>query len=71
MENKTSDILQDARNLQIRRKGTNQDGHIPVSGVRMSLPEPPNTARPQMQANQQTQLKASRDVRFANVQLCF
>ncbi|XP_074358401.1 uncharacterized protein LOC141697761 isoform X2 [Apium graveolens] len=65
LEIRTSDILQDTRNLQIRRKGTNQDEHIPVSGVRMPLPEPPNTARPQMQANQQTQLKASRDVAMA------
>lgn len=65
VENKTSDILQDTRSLQIRRKGSNQDEHIPVSGRRMPLPEPPNTARPQIQSNQLTQLKASRDVAMA------
>lgn len=71
VETKTSDILQDTRKLQIRKIGTNQGAHIHASGVYMPLPEPPNSSQPRVQLNQQTQLKASRDVRFANVQLSF
>ncbi|KAL1816928.1 hypothetical protein DCAR_0521340 [Daucus carota subsp. sativus] len=62
VKNKTSDILPDTRKLQIRT-GTNQDKSSPAPG--MALPEPPNSAKPRMQSNPQTQLKASRDVALA------
>ncbi|KAK1398112.1 Developmental and secondary metabolism regulator veA like [Heracleum sosnowskyi] len=65
VENKNSDIVEDTQKWQIRRKGTYQDERNHVSGVRMTLPEPSNYARPRMQFNQQTQLKASRDVAMA------
>lgn len=64
-DNKTSDILQESRSMQVRRKGTSPEEHIQASGKRNSGQEPLiNSAQPRVQSNQQTQLKASRDVRF-------
>lgn len=72
MENKTSDINQESRNMHIRNKGTNQEERIQASGIRNPGEEPlGNSAQPRKQSNQQTQLKASRDVRFSHVKLCF
>lgn len=55
MENRTADIIQETRKLQIRRKGNG-------SGAQNLA-----TDFPQMQADHETQLKASRDVRW---QMC-
>ncbi|XP_074354592.1 uncharacterized protein LOC141693397 [Apium graveolens] len=66
VNNKTSDILQESRSMQIIRKGTSPVEHSQASGVRISGQEPLiNSAQPRLQSNQQTQLKASRDVAMA------
>lgn len=66
VENKTADIIQETRKLQIGRKGTNSEERIHVSGVHNPWQEPPmSSAQPQIQSNQETQLKASRDVAMA------
>ncbi|XP_057971891.1 uncharacterized protein LOC131160328 [Malania oleifera] len=65
VENKTADIIQETRKLQIRRKGGNFEAQNQVSGVNSSLQQPLfQPAQPQIQ-NQETQLKASRDVAMA------
>lgn len=53
VENKTADIIQETRKLQIRRKGEGQD----ISWQQ--------STQPQLQTHQETQLKASRDVAMA------
>lgn len=66
VENKTADIIQETRKLQIRRKGINGDEQS--FGVCNQWQE--SSAQPtkaQMQANHENQIKASRDVRW---QMC-
>lgn len=62
VENKTQDIIHETRKLQIRRKG-NSEFQNDNCGVNSSW----QPLQPQNQTNHETQLKASRDVRW---QLC-
>ena len=55
VENRTADIIQETRKLQIRRKGSGSSAQNLAADL------------PQMQADHETQLKASRDVRW---QMC-
>ena len=65
VENKTQDIIQETRKLQIRRKGSSTEEQNQVSGVYNPWPQPSTqSTQPQMQTNKETQLKASRDVRW-------
>ncbi|CAM8897629.1 unnamed protein product [Rhodiola kirilowii] len=64
MENKTADIIQETRKLQIRRKGRNSETHNQISGAHTTW-QPLQPAQPQIQTTQETQLKASRDVAMA------
>lgn len=61
VENKTADIIQETRKLQNRRKGSNSEAQNQVSGVEGSW----QPIQPQIPSNQETQLKASRDVAMA------
>ncbi|KAF2306586.1 hypothetical protein GH714_019598 [Hevea brasiliensis] len=66
VENKTADILQETRKLQIRRKGSSLVEQNQASGANSSWQQPmmqPN--QPQNQMNHENQLKASRDVAMA------
>ncbi|PKU66905.1 hypothetical protein MA16_Dca018908 [Dendrobium catenatum] len=56
VENKTADIIQETRKLQIRRKGASQTGQNQDKN-KTSL-----NSFPQIQSDYETQLKASRDV---------
>lgn len=67
MENKTADIIQETRKLQIRRKGADPNAQNQVSGVNSSWQQYGMQSTHQNQTNHETQLKASRDVRW---QLC-
>ena len=60
MENKTADIIQETRKLQIRRKGS--EAHNQGPGENTSWMQ-----QPTQPLNHENQLKASRDVRW---QLC-
>ncbi|XP_047342202.1 uncharacterized protein LOC124945756 [Impatiens glandulifera] len=55
VENKTADIIQETRKLQIRRKGGNSDEQIQIADSNAQT----------LQNNQETKLKASRDVAMA------
>ncbi|KAJ9185529.1 hypothetical protein P3X46_005155 [Hevea brasiliensis] len=66
VENKTADIIQETRKLQIRRKGSSLVEQNQASGANSSWQQPmmqPN--QPQNQMNHENQLKASRDVAMA------
>ncbi|CAL5389049.1 uncharacterized protein LOC114279108 isoform X1 [Camellia sinensis] len=66
MENKTVDIIHETRKLQIRRKGSSSEEQNQVPGVYNPWQQPSvQSTQPQMQTNQETQLKASRDVAMA------
>ncbi|XP_059642717.1 uncharacterized protein LOC132284615 isoform X2 [Cornus florida] len=66
VENRTADIIQETRKLQIRRKGSIFEEQNQVPGVHNQWHQPSVQPRqPQMQTNQETQLKASRDVAMA------
>ncbi|XP_059668182.1 uncharacterized protein LOC132313435 [Cornus florida] len=66
MENTTADIIQETRKLQIRRKGSSSDEQNRVPGVHNPWLQPlVQSNQLQMQTNQETQLKASRDVAMA------
>lgn len=65
VENKTADIIQETRKLQIKRRGDNCEAPNQVPDV--NSPWLMQTAQPQNQSKHETQLKASRDVRW---QLC-
>ncbi|KAF5953416.1 hypothetical protein HYC85_006272 [Camellia sinensis] len=65
MENKTVDIIHETRKLQIRRKGSSSEEQNQVPGVYNPWQQPSvQSTQPQMQTNQETQLKASRDIRL-------
>ncbi|KAA8517611.1 hypothetical protein F0562_015085 [Nyssa sinensis] len=64
VENKTADIIQETRRLQIRRKGINSEEQYPVAHNSQQQPLIQSTQL-QMQTNQETQIKASRDVAMA------
>ncbi|XP_059305193.1 uncharacterized protein LOC132056837 isoform X2 [Lycium ferocissimum] len=59
VENKTADIIQETRKLQIRRKGANSEEQNHVSGLHSEWQQ---SSR---QTNHEDQLKASRDVAMA------
>lgn len=60
VENKTADIISETRKLNIRRKGSNSDD------AQHEVTKVTNLwQQPQMQADHETQLKASRDVAMA------
>ncbi|KAL7194845.1 hypothetical protein ACSBR1_035132 [Camellia fascicularis] len=68
VETKTADIMNETRKLQIRRRGGGSEEQNQVSGgaynpwhQQLSV----QFTQPQMQTNQQSQLKASRDVAMA------
>ncbi|KAK2981870.1 hypothetical protein RJ640_010387 [Escallonia rubra] len=66
MENKTADIIQETRRLQIRRKGINPEEQHQVSGVHHRWQESAMQAsQPQTHTSPETQIKASRDVAMA------
>ncbi|GLU17813.1 hypothetical protein SLE2022_341660 [Rubroshorea leprosula] len=67
VENKTADIIQETRKLQIMRKGTYPEAQNQDLNVNNSTWQQPLTqATPlQNQTNRETQLKASRDVAMA------
>ncbi|CAM8966788.1 hypothetical protein QQ045_005718 [Rhodiola kirilowii] len=64
VENKTADIIQETRRLQIRRKGGSSETQNKISGAHTTW-QPLQPAQPQIQTTQETQLKASRDVAMA------
>lgn len=59
VENKTADIIQETRKLQIRRKGTNSEEQNHVSSLNSQWQQS------SIQTNHEDQLKASRDVAMA------
>ncbi|KAF7143334.1 hypothetical protein RHSIM_Rhsim05G0233800 [Rhododendron simsii] len=66
VEHKTADIIQETRKLQIRRKGSSSDEQNQIHGAYNPWNQPSvQSSKPQMQTNQETQLKASRDVAMA------
>uniref|UniRef100_A0A5B6ZA88 Uncharacterized protein n=1 Tax=Davidia involucrata TaxID=16924 RepID=A0A5B6ZA88_DAVIN len=65
VENRTADIIQETRKLQIKKKGSEaQNQASNVSGTRQQ-PQMQTHVQPQMQTGLETQLKASRDVAMA------
>uniref|UniRef100_A0A7N0RAT8 Uncharacterized protein n=1 Tax=Kalanchoe fedtschenkoi TaxID=63787 RepID=A0A7N0RAT8_KALFE len=68
VENRTADIIQETRKLQIRRKGGNSETQNQISGAHTTW-QPLQPSQPQIQTTQETQLKASRDVRLRWQQL--
>ena len=67
VENKTADIIQETRKLQINRQGTNSEAQNPAHYANNSWQQPKTqlqSTQPQIQTNNETQLKASRDVRL-------
>lgn len=64
VENKTADIIQETRKLQVKRRGNNFETPNQAPNVNNQWQQP---TEPQIQTNPETQLKASRDVRW---QLC-
>lgn len=63
MENKTADIIQETKKLHIRRKGSGSGSSDAQNQVSPAAAYGP-WQQQQMQTNQETQLKASRDVRW-------
>ncbi|XP_039016817.1 uncharacterized protein LOC120147537, partial [Hibiscus syriacus] len=59
---KTHDIIQETRNLKIRRKGSSPRAENQVHGLNCTLQQPTQL---QIQTNNQNQIKASRDVAMA------
>lgn len=68
VDKKKQDIIQETRKLQNRRKGSNDIEQNQYSDVHTQLQES-RTQLKQKQADQETQLKASRDVRWQLQQL--
>lgn len=71
MENRTADIIQETRKLQIRKKGGSSEKQKPMSNVgstrQVQQPLMRAEVLQQMETDLEIQLKASRDVRW---QLC-
>jgi hypothetical protein len=68
VENRTADIIQETRKLQIRKKGSNAGSQNQTDfNSPQQQPILRTHGQPQMQADLEIQLKASRDVRW---QLC-
>ena len=67
VENKTADIIQETRKLQIRRRGgtSEEQNQVVVGMYNPWKPPSMQSTQPQMmQTTQENQLKASRDVRW-------
>ncbi|KAB1224681.1 hypothetical protein CJ030_MR2G024693 [Morella rubra] len=62
VENKTADIIQETRKLQVKRRGNNFETPNQAPNVNNQWQQP---TEPQIQTNPETQLKASRDVAMA------
>lgn len=69
VENRTADIIQETRKLQIRKKDGNSVPQNNASNISGTCQQPLTRThmQPQTQTDLETQLKASRDVRW---QLC-
>ena len=69
VENRTADIIQETRKLQIRKERSSSENQNRLSNVGGARQQPPKQThmQPQMQTDLEIQLKASRDVRW---QLC-
>ncbi|KAK6943332.1 hypothetical protein RJ641_024434 [Dillenia turbinata] len=66
VENKTADIIQETRKLQIRRKGSNSDTLNVAPSMHSPWQQPVlQSTQGQPKTNHETQLKASRDVAMA------
>lgn len=67
VENRTADIIQETRKLQIRKKGSSSEKQKPMSNVGGTRQQPlmQTHVQPQMQTDLEIQLKASRDVAMA------
>lgn len=67
VENKTADIIQETRKLQIKRQGNNTESQYQASNYANNSWQQPQMqpTQPQTQTNHETQLKASRDVAMA------
>ncbi|KAL5738922.1 hypothetical protein ACOSQ2_028102 [Xanthoceras sorbifolium] len=65
VENKTADIIQETRKLQIRRKGSGPEEQNQGSGANSPWQPMMQATLPQNQTHHETQLKASRDVAMA------
>ncbi|KAK6943303.1 hypothetical protein RJ641_028680 [Dillenia turbinata] len=66
VENKTADIIQETRKLQIRRKGSNSDAQKVAPSMHSPWQQPVlQSTQALPQTNHETQLKASRDVAMA------
>ncbi|KAF8397083.1 hypothetical protein HHK36_015990 [Tetracentron sinense] len=63
VENRTADIIQETRKLHIRKKGSSSEAHN--QGPDVFSPRQQTQMQAQMQSDQETQLKASRDVAMA------
>lgn len=68
VENRTADIIQETRKLHIRKKSSNMGSQNQTDfSTAQQQPTTRTHGKPQMQADLDIQLKASRDVRW---QLC-
>lgn len=68
VENRTADIIQETRKLNIKKKAGNPEGSTASNiGTTRQLPKMHAHTQPQMQTDTEIQLKASRDVRW---QMC-
>ncbi|XP_028085005.1 uncharacterized protein LOC114286131 isoform X2 [Camellia sinensis] len=67
VENRTADIIQETRKLQIRKKGSNSEkqNQMPNVGSTRQQPLMQTHMQPQMHTDLEIQLKASRDVAMA------
>ncbi|KAJ0028755.1 hypothetical protein Pint_35144 [Pistacia integerrima] len=64
VENKTADIIQETRKLHTRRKGSTPEDQNQISGANSTWQPVTPTTQSQNQTYHETQLKASRDVRW-------
>ncbi|XP_062073016.1 uncharacterized protein LOC133777444 isoform X2 [Humulus lupulus] len=70
VENKTADIIQETRKLQMKRQGNNSESQYQAPYANNSWQQPQHhmqmqPTQPQNQTNHETQLRASRDVAMA------
>lgn len=66
VENRTADIIQETRKLNIKKKAGNPEGSMASNiGTTRQLPKMHLHTQPQMQTDTEIQLKASRDVSMA------
>ncbi|XP_039010139.1 uncharacterized protein LOC120138802 [Hibiscus syriacus] len=63
---KTHDIIQETRNLKIRRKGSSPKAENQVHGLNSTLQQPTQL---RIQTNNQNQIKASRDITYETIKI--